>query len=638
MLVRAAADGSTADLTPAAVQRPDPRPRVRRRLVHGGRRRGRVLPFHRRPPVPARPGRGHTRPDHARGPVALRRPAGRSVAATVPGRSRGPLGPGRAAGGDRGRSRSMATARRSCWSAGLTSWRPRACRRTGSRLAWLEWDHPDMPWDATRLRVAPIRDDGTLGEPELAAGGPDESIVQPEWSPDGVPPLRVRPNRLVEPLPPRRRSAARGHRPDGGGVRRSGLDLRAVVVRFHSPDGSIVADRRVGRVATGCHPRPPRRAGRRGRVARTPSSTRCTSGRRRSWRSSARRPSRRCSPGSTPRRWRSRASSVDRARVAIDPATCRPARGDRTSRSADGRVGPRPVLPAANPAFIGPDGERPPLVVLSHGGPTSNASSALDLTKQLLTSRGIAVVDVDYGGSTGYGRAYRRALDGRVGHRRRRRLRGGGPLPRGARRRRSRSAGDRGRQRGRLHDAGGARLPRRVRGRHQPVRRRRPGDAGRATRTSSSRATSIGSSGRTRRRPGLPGALADPLARPDLLPGPGRAGPRRPGRAAGPGRGDRGGPDRQRHPVRLPRLRGRGPRLPWRRRHSSLAGGGARRSSARSSGSSRPTDSSRSRCPAWSPGASITPADPARPPPGPQARPDAARYPADGTSMLGFAP
>ena len=56
----------------------------------------------------------------------------------------------------------------------------------GTTLAWLEWDHPDMPWDATRLRVAPIAPDGALGPSDLAAGGPEESIVQPEWSPDGV--------------------------------------------------------------------------------------------------------------------------------------------------------------------------------------------------------------------------------------------------------------------------------------------------------------------------------------------------------------------------------------------------------------------------------------------------------------------
>jgi dipeptidyl aminopeptidase/acylaminoacyl peptidase len=68
-----------------------------------------------------------------------------------------------------------------------------------------------------------------------------------------------------------------------------------------------------------------------------------------------------------------------------------------------------------NPDVTAPDGELPPLVVSSHGGPTANADNSLDPEIQLLTSRGIAVVDVDYGGSTGYGRDYRRALDGAWG-------------------------------------------------------------------------------------------------------------------------------------------------------------------------------------------------------------------------------
>ena len=80
-----------------------------------------------------------------------------------------------------------------------------------------------------------------------------------------------------------------------------------------------------------------------------------------------------------------------------------------------GRTAHALYYPPANRDFQGPAGERPPLVVASHGGPTSGVVSDLHVSYQFFTSRGIAVVDVDYGGSTGYGRAYRRRLDGRWG-------------------------------------------------------------------------------------------------------------------------------------------------------------------------------------------------------------------------------
>ena len=83
--------------------------------------------------------------------------------------------------------------------------------------------------------------------------------------------------------------------------------------------------------------------------------------------------------------------------------------------TTDGNTAHALYYPPCNRDFAGPPQERPPLLVMSHGGPTSAASGALSLGTQFWTSRGIAVVDVNYGGSTGYGTAYRRRLNGRWG-------------------------------------------------------------------------------------------------------------------------------------------------------------------------------------------------------------------------------
>ena len=103
----------------------------------------------------------------------------------------------------------------------------------------------------------------------------------------------------------------------------------------------------------------------------------------------------------------SMSTTFDPADIAVAKPVEFPTTGDRTAFGL--------FYPPHNTAFRGPDGELPPLIVTSHGGPTSSAIGAFQVTTQLFTSRGFAVLDVDYGGSTGYGRDYRKRLEGEWG-------------------------------------------------------------------------------------------------------------------------------------------------------------------------------------------------------------------------------
>ncbi|MDQ6726416.1 MAG: prolyl oligopeptidase family serine peptidase [Actinomycetota bacterium] len=261
------------------------------------------------------------------------------------------------------------------------------------RLAWLSWDHPRMPWDGTELWLA--------GEEEPVTGGTEESVSQPRWSPDGA----------LHWL---------SDRTGWWNLYREGRPLAPADAEYGGPDwvfgqstyaflghGGLVAGWSEGG------------AGRLGVLGGDPLDLPYTSF------SSVR-------PYGDSVAAIAASSALAPAVVVVDPATAATTvvRSSRTLAvdagyissprslefpTAGGRTAHALYYPPAHPDHEGPPGERPPLVVTSHGGPTSQASSALDLGTQFLTSRGIAVVDVDYGGSSGYGRAYRRRLDGQWG-------------------------------------------------------------------------------------------------------------------------------------------------------------------------------------------------------------------------------
>ena len=279
----------------------------------------------------------------------------------------------------------------------------------GRFLAWLEWDHPNMPWDGTRLQLAEIRPDGSLGPAETIAGGSTDWIGQPRWSPDGILHFAAEPDGWmnlfrrrdgrIEPLAP---MAVEFHEPDwlfgpstygflaDGSIlavgRSAGRDrlyripghgaAEEIVVPYTEMSSlAIDADRAVLRASSPTEPN--------AIVELDPSTGAVTVLRR-----------------STP-------VVADPHDVAVARPIEFPTSGGLTARGL--------FYPPTSRSVRGPDGELPPLIVTSHGGPTSSAWAAYATLPQLFASRGIAVLDVDYGGSTGYGREYRRRLEGEWG-------------------------------------------------------------------------------------------------------------------------------------------------------------------------------------------------------------------------------
>ena len=257
----------------------------------------------------------------------------------------------------------------------------------GTRIAWLAWDHPRMPWEGSELYV-----DG-----RLVAGGPAEAIVQPEWSPDGV--LHYSSDRT---------GWWNLYREDGTAVTAIEAEIGGPMWEFGEKwygfldDGRIVCTYfRDGRNHLAIVDDELREVP----IELTRIADVTSDGERALF------------IGASPTR-SPRVVAVDLETGAIEPLSTD---GDEVVDAAYVSV-PRALqnphalfYPPHNPDYTAPPGERPPLIVRVHGGPTAHVTASLSPEIQFFTSRGFAVVDVNYGGSTGYGREYRDRLRGQWG-------------------------------------------------------------------------------------------------------------------------------------------------------------------------------------------------------------------------------
>ena len=280
----------------------------------------------------------------------------------------------------------------------------------GRRLAWLTWDHPNMPWDGTELWVAGLAPNGTLGEATRVAGGMEESIFQPEWSPDGNLHFvsdrsgwwnlyRLEESREVTALHPMETEF--GAPQWQFGYRRYTFLDSSAVVALYEQDGIS----RLGVLDHGeMHIR---------RIERDVIAPTLAVGSGRVWTAAAGTALPEAVVGIDPD---SGEQEVVRSSLSVDLDETYISRPQSiTFPTSGGAVAHAFYYPPTNGDFLAPEGELPPLVVWSHGGPTGSTSPAFALGRQFWTSRGFALVDVNYRGSTGYGRVYRNALRGQWG-------------------------------------------------------------------------------------------------------------------------------------------------------------------------------------------------------------------------------
>ena len=276
----------------------------------------------------------------------------------------------------------------------------------GKHLAWLTWNHPNMPWDGTELWVGEIAADGSLSNTKRVAGGIDESIFQPEWSPDGT--LYFVSDRsgwwnLYRQKEDGNAEALQEMQAEFGmpqwvfGMSAFAFESAGRIICAYIEKGSSrlasfnTRTREFKTIETPYTDITSVRAAKglavfRGGSPTTPASIVQLD----------------LSTGKAETLRRSNELQIDPGYFSIPQAVEFPTENGQTAHAF--------FYPPRNRDYRAPEGELPPLLVKSHGGPTSAATTTLALGIQYWTSRGIAVLDVNYGGSTGYGREYRQRL------------------------------------------------------------------------------------------------------------------------------------------------------------------------------------------------------------------------------------
>jgi dipeptidyl aminopeptidase/acylaminoacyl peptidase len=278
----------------------------------------------------------------------------------------------------------------------------------GRRLAWLAWNHPHMPWVVTELWTADVADDGQLTNHARIAGGDSESIFQPEWSPDGQLCFvsdrtdwwnlyRWQDGKAIAICP----LAAEFGQPQWvfGISTYAFADSQTIVCAYTQKGlGNLavldIATRRLTAIElpftdfSAIRAHGSQVAFRAGSPVHPPSVVLLDLATQ------------------SHRVLRSASPVADRPEIKRYFTQVRPIEFD----TSNGKTAFGLFYPPHNPDYRPPAGEKPPLLVKCHGGPTAAATSTLDLRIHYWTSRGIAVLDVNYGGSTGFGREYRERL------------------------------------------------------------------------------------------------------------------------------------------------------------------------------------------------------------------------------------